>query len=91
MGTLGSRHLHITTVIFLDANGDGDQTGDRGISGVTVELIQNGKVIATIVTEEDGLYTLTDCLLEHTVKLSTVPESLAETLSWTECMTVLSK
>jgi len=44
----------IGDVIFLDANGDGGQTGDKGIPGVTVELIQNGKVIATIVTEEDG-------------------------------------
>ena len=33
--------------IFLDANGDGDQTGDKGIAGVTVELIQDGKVIVT--------------------------------------------
>jgi len=26
------------------------QTGDKGISGVTVDLIQDGKVIATAVT-----------------------------------------
>ncbi len=44
--------------IFLDANGDGKQTGDKGISEVTVELIQDEKVIATTVTKEDWLYTL---------------------------------
>ena len=37
----------------LDANGYGKQTGDKGMIEVTMELIQDEKVIATIVIKED--------------------------------------
>ena len=50
--TLGS----IGDFIFLDANGDGKQAGDSGLAGVTVELMQKGKVIDKTVTGADGLY-----------------------------------
>ena len=43
--------------IFLDADGYGKQTGDKGTFEVTMELIQDEKVIATIVIKEDWLYT----------------------------------
>ena len=78
--------------IFLDANGDGNQTGDKGISGVTVELIQDGKVIATTVTGEDGLYNFDKLPVgEYTVQVSTVLKVLLEHLKWTKCMMVVSK
>jgi len=34
--------------IFLDANGNGKQAGDKGMSEVTVEMIQDEKVIANM-------------------------------------------
>jgi len=56
-----------TSSRFLEANGDGKRTGDKDISGVTVELIRDGKVIATTVTKKMGLTPLTNCLLESTL------------------------
>jgi len=43
--------------IFLDADGYGKQTGNKGTFEVTMELIQDEEVNATIVIKEDWLYT----------------------------------
>ncbi len=49
-GSIGDR-------VWNDANGDQDQTGEAGINGVTVELLDStGAVIATDVTSGDGNY-----------------------------------
>ena len=56
MGTIGDR-------VWSDVNGNGVQeTGETGIPGVTVELIQRETqaVIATQETVDDGFYTFTD-------------------------------
>ncbi len=43
--------------VWLDVNRDGLQTtGEPGIAGVTVKLLQNGKVIATTTTNTNGYY-----------------------------------
>jgi len=43
--------------VWLDVNRDGLQAdGEPGIAGVTVKLLQNGKVIATTTTEANGYY-----------------------------------
>ena len=43
--------------VWLDVNRDGLQTdGEPGIAGVTVKLLQNGKVIATTTTDGGGYY-----------------------------------
>jgi protocatechuate 3,4-dioxygenase beta subunit len=45
--------------VFVDGNGNGIQdTGDAGLGGVTVELIDpaNGSVIATTTTDTNGIY-----------------------------------
>ncbi|MCP4105010.1 MAG: Cna B-type domain-containing protein [Desulfobacteraceae bacterium] len=47
--------------VFNDTDGDGKQDpGENGIGGTTVELVdENGKVVATTVTDENGSYTFT--------------------------------
>ena len=43
--------------VFFDANSDGIQgAAEAGIPGVTVQLLSGGTVIATAVTDADGLY-----------------------------------
>ncbi|NJN72124.1 MAG: hypothetical protein HC799_04555 [Limnothrix sp. RL_2_0] len=43
--------------VFLDNNQDGQQNaGDTPVGGVTVELLQNGVVVATTTTNPDGSY-----------------------------------
>jgi len=78
--------------IFLDANGNGKQAGDKGMSEVTVEMIQDEKVIATTVTKEGWLSTLDKLPVgEYTVQVSNVPAGLLGHLKWIACMMVLSK
>ena len=56
-----------TPCVDDDTNNDDDTlVWMMGIPGFAVELIQNEKVIATIVTEEDGLYTF-DMTTLHTL------------------------
>ncbi len=43
--------------VWNDVNGNGIQdAGEPGIPGVTVQLVQNGIVVATAVTGNDGIY-----------------------------------
>ncbi len=48
-GSIGDR-------VWNDADGGGDQNGEPGLGGVTVELLLGGVVIATDVTSGDGNY-----------------------------------
>ena len=51
-GSIGDR-------VWLDINGDGNQTGESGIANVTVNLIDTatGKILATKTTDASGNYT----------------------------------
>jgi protocatechuate 3,4-dioxygenase beta subunit len=44
---------------FLDLTGNGFSSDDTGLGGVTIQLLQNGKVIATTTTAADGTYSFT--------------------------------
>jgi uncharacterized repeat protein (TIGR01451 family) len=49
--------VSVGDLVWLDVNRDGLQTtGEPGIPGVTVNLLQNGKVIATTTTDASGYY-----------------------------------
>ncbi|MEM8550891.1 MAG: SdrD B-like domain-containing protein, partial [Pseudomonadota bacterium] len=46
--------------VFEDLDGDGVQDqGEPGIEGVTVNLLQNGQVVQTVLTDANGGYTFT--------------------------------
>ena len=45
--------------VWNDLNGDGLQTGEPGIDGVTVTLVSNGSAVATTTTAGGGLYSFT--------------------------------
>jgi hypothetical protein len=59
----------ITSVVFNDTNGNGVlDTGETGISGVTVQLLDStNTVIATTVTDATGRYTFTEPTGTYTV------------------------
>ncbi|MCI5119178.1 MAG: Cna B-type domain-containing protein [Candidatus Electrothrix sp. LOE1_4_5] len=64
-GTIGDR-------VYQDVNGDGDDENgsDPGISGVTVELLNNNDaVIATTVTDTNGKYKFTGLELDKEYKV----------------------
>lgn len=73
LGSIGDR-------VWYDVNGDGVQdTGEAGIPGVTVQLLQRetGAVVATQETVDDGFYTFTDVERGNyivRVDTSTLPE-----------------
>ena len=72
-GELGS----IGEYIFRDADGDGVPKVGTGIQGVTVELMQDGEVIASQVTGADGGYKFDNLPAgEYVVKVSNVPDDL---------------
>ena len=53
----GERGVAIAGRVFKDPQRDGvDSGGEPGIGGVTVQLLQNGVVIATTTTAADGSY-----------------------------------
>ncbi len=49
----------IGDTVFFDTNGDGLSTGEPGVPGVAVELLQGGSVIATTTTDGSGNYAFT--------------------------------
>lgn len=52
---------NIAGVIFEDADVDGSQdTGEPGLSGWTVDLVQEGAVVATTLTDESGRYAFSE-------------------------------
>ncbi len=52
----GERGVAITGRVFKDPPRDGAEPGKPGIGGVTIQLVQNGVVVATTVTAADGSY-----------------------------------
>ena len=66
-GTVGHHYdfgftsnLCLGDYVWLDKNGDGIQSGnEKGISGIRVELIKNGAIVATCTTNNDGKYIFT--------------------------------
>lgn len=57
----GERAVTITGNIFIDPQRDGINSGSEApLSGVTINLIQNGTIIATIVTDANGNYQFSD-------------------------------
>lgn len=66
-GSIGDR-------VWTDLDGDGVQDlGEPGVAGVTVELLgSGGTVVATTVTDGDGLYRFTD-LAPGTYRVRVVP------------------
>jgi hypothetical protein len=63
--------------IFLDAHNNGTAMMHSGIQGVTVELMQDGEVIASQVTGTDGGYKFDNLPAgEYVVKVSNVPNDL---------------
>ncbi|HEX4497346.1 MAG TPA: SdrD B-like domain-containing protein, partial [Thermoanaerobaculia bacterium] len=74
-GSVGDR-------VWLDANGNGTQdSGEVGINGVTVQLLNSGgTVIATTTTSGDGNYTFSNLAAgTYSVKVSGLPAGTAET------------
>ncbi len=74
-GSVGDR-------VWLDANANGVQdTGETGINGVTVQLLNSGgTVIATTTTSGDGNYTFSNLAAgTYTVKVSGLPAGTAAT------------
>src|SRR5947199_1531525 len=69
-GSVGDR-------LWIDTNGNGVQdTGETGINGATVQLLDNGgNVIATATTAGDGNYTFNN-LLAGTYSVRVVASSL---------------
>jgi hypothetical protein len=57
----GDRGIGIVSgVVFDDVNGNGTQdSGESGISGVTVQLRQGGSTISTTLTNASGVYSFT--------------------------------
>ena len=46
---------------YIDLNGNGElDNGELGLAGVTIKLIQDGKVIAETATDENGYYNFAD-------------------------------
>ncbi|MGE0877872.1 MAG: SdrD B-like domain-containing protein [Acidimicrobiia bacterium] len=62
--------LEIGNRVWVDTNGNGAQdAGETPIAGVTVQLVRNGVVIGTAVTDADGAYYfggLSDANLDNT-------------------------
>ena len=51
----------IAGTVYHDQNDDGIQnSGERGIGGVTIQLLQGGAVVATTTTDSDGHYAFTN-------------------------------
>ena len=86
--------LTVGDTVYLDADADGTQDADEqaGIAGVTVELVQNGAVIATDVTDIAGNYEFANLLAgDYTVRidigtipvgtLPTTPASITRTVT----------
>ena len=49
----------VSGTVFADTNGDGTQeSGEGGMAGRTVEVIQNGTIIASTQTAADGSYSI---------------------------------
>ncbi len=79
----------VSGVVFNDLNGDGVQgAAEPGISGVTIQLRQDGATISTTVTASDGAYTFTNVLAgNYTVHqvaiegyVNTTPRNVAITI-----------
>lgn len=57
----GERAVVISGTVFKDPERDGvNGGGEPPLAGVTIELVQNGVVIATTTTGPDGTYSFTD-------------------------------
>ena len=57
----GERGTTLSGQVFYDANRDGLKTGDSGLGGVTITLLNStGTVAAIAVTAPDGTYSFTD-------------------------------
>jgi DNA-directed RNA polymerase II subunit RPB1 len=51
----------IGDIVWIDANKNGVQDpNEKPLAGITVELVQDGKVIATATTDKDGRYVFDD-------------------------------
>ncbi|MCO5183272.1 MAG: carboxypeptidase regulatory-like domain-containing protein [Anaerolineae bacterium] len=77
LGTIGD-------TIFLDANSNGTPDPGEGIGGVVVNLYDdNGDLVATTVTDENGLYLFDDLIYgDYTVEVdtTTLPPGLDNTV-----------
>ena len=74
-GSVGDR-------VWLDSNGNGTQdTGEAGINGVTVQLLDgSNNVVGTTTTAGDGNYTFNNLAPgTFTVRVSSLPAGVAET------------
>lgn len=76
---------------WLDLNGNGLQDGDEGgIPGVTIELMRNGTVAATAVSDQYGYYVIKDLYPgEYTLRV-TAPAQVKPTVMRTDLPMIVS-
>src|SRR6266545_467947 len=80
----------ISGTVFSDLNGDGTlDTGEIGIGGVTIELVDaNGIVIATTTTLADGSYSFTGVVAGNYTVRETDPSGYSSTTPNTVALSV---